>query len=123
MAGDPDESQRITAEILKEALANKLQAHPNDVEIKDFHVSDGIKKGENFSCIMKAVTVNSVIRGMENKSEFMTKVMPMNQWRQKWLQEVGKIEKKHLIGQFLYRPGNLLQIIHFHFRRCFSGMR
>ena len=95
-----DESQRITEDILKESLAKKLQVHPHDVEIKDFQVSDGIKKGENFSCIMKAVKVNSLVRGAENQSEFMTKVMPMNQWRQKWLQEV--IVKFYLPKCILY---------------------
>ena len=50
--------------------------------------SDGSKKGDNFACVMKLVTVNAEVEGEKKALEYMAKCFPMNEARTKWLVEV-----------------------------------
>lgn len=83
-----EEDKRITTEIIRESLAQKFAVHINDVEVLNFKVEEGIKAGENFNCVMKAVEAKALIAGEEKKAEFMVKVMPMSEQQIKWLTTV-----------------------------------
>lgn len=85
-----EDGHRITDEYLKKALASKHEVHPKDVTIKSFDVTGGSNKGDNFACEMKAVTVESNIRGKSQRDSFMAKCFPMNEARCKWLRQVSK---------------------------------
>lgn len=83
------EGKRITTEIVRESLAQKFEVHIKDVEVLGFEVEAGIKPGENFSCVMKAVEAKALIAGVEKKAGFMAKVMPISEQQIKWLTTVS----------------------------------
>ena len=56
-----------------------------------FHCSSaGSNKGDNFTCVIIAVKVNAKVLGKSyNGLEYMAKVMPVNEYRTMWLEEVN----------------------------------
>ncbi len=52
-----EEGHRITADFIVEALADQYgvekSAAAKRISIKNFNVTDGSKKGDNFACVMK----------------------------------------------------------------------
>jgi hypothetical protein len=56
-----EEGHRITADFIVEALADQYgvekSAASKRISIKNFDVTDGSKKGDNFACVMKVLLV------------------------------------------------------------------
>ncbi len=85
-----EDGHRLSKAILKRALASSLSAAEEGIEISSFDVSEGSAKGENFVCVMKAVSLRAMVNGKEDEYHFMVKCYPMNELRVKFLTEVSK---------------------------------
>ena len=48
-----EEGHRITEPMLVAAIADQLNDTSAEIKIKDFRVSEGSQKGDNFACVMK----------------------------------------------------------------------
>ena len=53
-----EDGQRITEPMLVAAIANQLNDSSAEIKVKDFRISEGSQKGDNFACVMK-VSPNS----------------------------------------------------------------
>ena len=82
---------RITEAILCEALAADIRVHPNDVRIKDFEVSGGSDKGDNFNSVLHVVKLKASARGKDYERSYMAKSYPMTAAHEAWLREVHNI--------------------------------
>ncbi len=83
-----EEGHRLTGEILAKAIAKAASAEESGIEVLDFEVSAGSNKGDNFACVMKAVTVKAKVDGEEKEFKFMTKAIPLHPMREKGIREV-----------------------------------
>jgi hypothetical protein len=61
------------------------------VVVEKMDISEGSNKGDNFACVMKAVTAHAKVKGegVAKPYHFMAKCMPMNPVREKGLREVS----------------------------------
>ena len=90
-----EEEKLITVGILEESVANDFGCDKVDVTIINFVCSAGSKKGDNFTCVVIAVKVKAKIREkLHEELNYMVKVMPNNEYRASWLNEV-----KHFAGR------------------------
>jgi hypothetical protein len=92
-----EEGHRITIPMIQKALSSSLSVPNNDINVIDFEVSMGAEKGDNFACVMKAVTAMAKVNGKEGTYHFMVKCTPLNEFRAQFLKEVsvGHIDYKH----------------------------
>ena len=84
-------NHRITEAMVVQSVAVEAKVEPRRVSVKSFEVTEGNKKGENFSCILKAVNGVARIEGNEDlfNFEYIVKCLPQNEFRLKLLQDVS----------------------------------
>lgn len=101
----------ITEEIVLKSLAREFSVEPNQIQLKSVEISDGSKKGENFSCVMKLVTAVANVPGNKDHQTYyyMVKAFPTSQFRVDILKKVKLQTKrdfqtlKHYIHSYITR--------------------
>jgi hypothetical protein len=90
MAGimEPEEGHRLTNTILSKAISKAMAVSEDEVKIVKFELTAGSNKGDNFMCVMKAVSIEAKVSGKSKQFNLMAKCMPMNPIREKQLREV-----------------------------------
>ena len=83
-----ESGHRLTKPILAASIARDLSVEADEVEVLSFEVSPGSKDGDNYSCVMKAVEVEAVVKDKKISKRYMAKCYPMNEFRAKSLKEV-----------------------------------
>ena len=83
------EEKLITVDILEEVVAKDFGCQTSDVTIINYSCSAGSNKGDNFTCVVIAVKVKAkVLDKLHEGLQYMAKVMPANEYRASWLNEV-----------------------------------
>ena len=90
-----EEEKQITVEILEQVVAKYFSCNVPDVTIINYECSAGSNKGDNFTCVVIAVKVKAKVGDkLHEELSYMVKVMPNNEYRASWLNEV-----KHFAGR------------------------
>ena len=78
---------RITEDIVAASMARDLGVAADDVVVKDFKVSEGSNRGDNYACEMKAIDVEATVKGEDVERHYMAKCYPMAEFRVTGLKE------------------------------------
>ena len=84
------ESDKISDDIYREAVAKQFNCQPSEVSIVETDYGSGSKMGENFTCCLSAVKVTAKVRGVLHKDIcYMVKCAPVGAYATEVLEAVS----------------------------------
>ena len=81
MSNGAESAGRLTAGMVRAAVARAASRPESAVELVDFSGEEGAAKGESYTTVMRAVTARARVAGEEETHHFMVKEVPANQGR------------------------------------------
>ena len=83
MSKDAESAGRLTAVMVRVAIARAASRPESVVELIDFSAEEGAAKGESYTTVMRAVTARARVADGEEETthHFMVKEVPENQGR------------------------------------------
>lgn len=80
--------------LLQESIAQEVGCFKEDVSIEKFTLAAGSNKGDNFTCVLKAVDVDAKVKGEARNFKYMIKCVPVSEYRAHILEELHAFEKE-----------------------------